>query len=540
MLRAKRSAAASLLAILAGCSDESASAVDATLAPPDGPCVGCDVTRDRPPADDADVARIDASSAPDVAAPSDTSIAAPDIPASDIPAPDVTARDVTAPDVTAPDVTARDVAPPMDTGAGPDAGVRPWSPPVEVGAVTFPYRAYRCAHAVRAVMPDATAARFHAEQFGDAPRPRNLHLTFAGDPATSVVIQWSTDEATLSSEVRFGDRPGVLDRVARGYSFTYAGASGRRQHEVHLCGLDPGRTWHYDVGGGAPGARSPAYHFVTAPDGPSEVTVLVSGDTRSNVAAWNAVTRRALTEGADLLIFTGDAVEWGGDQGQWDALFDASPDLWATTPAVWVHGNHEGLAEPYFAQLALADHGGARGFEQWYALTYGPLRIVALNDTVALEEDVTVAQVEFLRAAVAAVDRTRVPYVLTAHHQPFYTTSLTHPPASFLRGAWAPVFDALRVNVDLAGHVHSYESSVPLRGATADLDGVRVPASMGTRYLTFGGGGADLYDFGDPAPWLVTRESVHGYGVITASATRLQWVARREDGSPVETIDLLR
>jgi Purple acid Phosphatase, N-terminal domain/Calcineurin-like phosphoesterase/Iron/zinc purple acid phosphatase-like protein C len=456
--------------------------------------------------------------------------------------PDATVADVTASDVTAPDVAARDamassdVAPRPDVAA-PDAAL-PWSPPIETGDVVFPYRAYRCGHVVRAVAPDITVARFHASVVGASPRPRNLHLTFAGDPSASVVIQWSTDADTLATEVRFGDRMGALDRVARGFSFTYAGGEGRRQHEVHLCGLDAGRTYVYDVGG--EGARSAAYRFVTAPSGPSEVTALVTGDTRTNVAAWNAVTRRALTEGADLLIFTGDAVEWGGDQAQWDALFDASPEFWATTPAVWTHGNHEGLALPYFAQLALPDHGGARGVEQWYALTYGPLRIVALNDTVERDDDVTVAQAAFLREAVAGVSRARAPYLVTTHHQPFYTTSLTHPSATWLRAAWAPVFDALHVHVDLAGHVHSYESSLPLRGGTVDRDGVAVTASMGTRYLTFGGGGADLYDFGDRAPWLVARESVHGYGVLTASSTRLQWAARRDDGSLIETLDLLR
>ena len=424
------------------------------------------------------------------------------------------------------------------TAAAPDAGAPIWSPPIERGAVSFPYRAYRCEYAVRAASLTTESADFHEERYGASPRPRNLHLTFAGDPSRSVVIQWSTDADTLASEVRFGD--GALDRVARGFSFTYAGAEGRRQHEVHLCGLEPGRTYRYDVGGSAPGARSVTYHFVTAPSGPSEVTAVVTGDTRTNVASWNIVANRAMTEGADLMIFTGDAVEWGADQAQWDAFFEASPELWATLPTVWAHGNHEGLAVPYFAQLALPDHGGARGVEQWFALTYGPLRLVVLNDTTDLEADVTVAQSEFLRGAVRAVDRARAPHVVTVHHQPFYTTSLTHPPNSFLRGAWAPVFDALHVAVDLAGHVHSYESSAPLRGGNEDVDGLRVAASAGTRYLTFGGGGAELYDFSAPAPWLVTRESAHGYGVLRASATRLQWVARRDDGSTIEAIDLLR
>ena len=458
---------------------------------------------------------------------------------------DAPALDVSPRDAPALDAGVRD-APALDAGirdapidAPIDAG-RPWTPPVETGAVTFPYRAYQCAYDVRRVSPGVAAAQFHADLAGTAPRPRNLHLTFAGDPATSVVIQWSTDAATLASEVRFGERAASLDRTAHGFSFTYAGATGRRQHEVHLCGLAPGHTYSYDVGGSAAGGRSIAWRFVTAPASPAEVRAIVAGDSRTNPSQWAAVARRAITEGADFLLLTGDAVADGASQAQWDALFDASPEIFATHPAVWTHGNHEGLAEPYFAQLALPDHGGPRGVEQWYALTYGPLRIVALNDIVSAATDVSIAQVDFLRTNLSTLDRSRTPHVITLHHQPMYTTSAAHGSATTIRGAWGPLFDMFHVNVDLAGHVHSYESTRPLRGGTSASTGTVVAPAQGTRFLNFGGGGAPLYSFGTTASWIQLRESTRGYAVLTASATALTWTAHREDGSTLETIDLLR
>jgi hypothetical protein len=421
----------------------------------------------------------------------------------------------------------------------PRGGPPDWQPSIESGAVWFPYRPYRCPYQVRRVSPAVTRAQFHDDRAGAAPRPRNLHLTFAGDPSTSVVVQWSTDSDTLSTEVRFGERESALDHTAKGFSFWYPGAPWRRQHEVHICGLEPGHTYHYDVGGRGPGARSARYHFVTAPSGPAEVTAIVAGDSRTNLTVWSNVARRAMTEGADLLILSGDAVARGTHQSEWDELFEASPELWATLPTVWTHGNHEGLAEPYFAQLALPDHGGPRGVEQWYALTYGPLRIVALNDTVATTSDITVAQAAFLRESLGRIDRARTPYVVTVHHQPMYTTSSAHSSNVEIRGAWAPLFDLLHVNLDIAGHVHSYESTRPLRGGDGDSVGQVVGPEAGTRYLTYGGGGAPLYEFGRRAPWIITRSSTHGYGVLTASPTRLTWTARRTDGSVLETLDLL-
>ena len=431
----------------------------------------------------------------------------------------------------------------VDAGAAdvPTADAGPaWMPPVETGAVTFPYRAYQCGYVVRRVSPGVSSAQFHAATSGAAPRPRNLHLTFAGDPSTSVVLSWSTDDATLATEVRFGDGPTALSRTAHGFSFTYAGATGRRQHEVHLCGLLPGHTYAYDVGGAAAGGRSAVWHFVTAPSGPSEVRAIVAGDSRTNPAQWAAVARRALGEGADFMLLTGDAVADGTSPPRWDALFDASPEIFATLPTLWTHGNHEGLAEPYFAQLALPDNGGARGVEQWYALTYGPLRVVALNDIVAAATDISIAQVDFLRASLTGIDRARTPYAFAMHHQPMYTTSSAHASDTTTRGAWAPLFDQFHVNVDLAGHVHSYESTHPLRGGMAASTGSVVTADRGTRFFNFGGGGAPLYTFNATQPWIQLRESTRGYAVLTASATTLSWTAHRDDGTTLETVDLLR
>lgn len=409
------------------------------------------------------------------------------------------------------------------------------SPETSDAAVTvgFPFRPEGCGYVIRRVSPGVTTADGHQSVAGAEPRPRNLHLTFEGEAESSVVVQWSTDADTLASEVRFGTHAERLDRVARGFSFTYAGAPGRREHEVHLCGLSAGSTYYYDAGGEA--ARSGVFRFSTAPAGATAVRALVAGDTRTHPEEWTHIAAHALAEGADLMVFTGDAVSSGANQSEWDALFEASPELFATLPTVWTHGNHEGLAEPYLAQFALPDHGGERGVEEWYALRYGPLELIALNDSVALESDLSVAQVDFLHAALGALDRRRVPFAVAMHHMPMFTTSSFHPPNTRAREAWAPLFDRYGVNVDLSGHVHSYESTLPLRAS-----GEVATSATGTRYFNFGGGGASLYGFVEAAPWILTRESTRGYGVLTATATTLVWTAHRDDGSVIETVDLRR
>jgi predicted phosphodiesterase len=433
-----------------------------------------------------------------------------------------------------------------DTGAvATDAGsddakvvVDAWNPPVETGAVAFPYTAYRCTYPIRQVAPSKPAAAFHdATKVGAAPAVKNLHLSFAGDASSSIVVQWGTDDQTMGTEVRFGDSPTTLDKVAHGFSFAY-GVAGRREHELHLCGLVPGHTYYYDAGAGT--ARSAVHSFVTAPADASEIKVLVMGDTRTDPTVVTAIAQHALTEGPDVMIQSGDAVESGTSQAQWDALFGAAPNLFAEVPCYWVHGNHEGLSEVYFALHALPDNGTANGIEEWFAATYGPMRLVVLNDTLANNADLNGAEKTFLTSALTGLDRNRTPFAITSHHQPMYTTSSSHPSNTAVRGAWAPVFDQHHVNIDIAGHVHSYESTKPLSGGTAASTGATTTDALGTRYITFGGGGAPLYKFLASQPYLQKRESTHGYAIVTIGATSLKWVSRRQDGTEIETITLAK
>lgn len=407
----------------------------------------------------------------------------------------------------------------------------PSSPPAPTPVPWSPWVLSRCATPVhRGGRPDGD---LHADRSGTSPTVRNLHLTYLGDPSTSVVVQWSTDAATLASEVRYGQADGAMDKVAHGVSYITPGVWNRRQHEVALCDLQPDRRYLYVAGGSA--GRSPRYGFVTAPAEPSDVRVMVAGDARSNPDRWGVLADLARAHQPDVLLFSGDAVADGASQAKWDAFFEASPEFFATVPTMWADGNHEGASELYGAQFALPDDGALGGHSHWYALTYGPMRVVVLNDTTVDVGDIVGAEAEFLRGTLANVDRARTPFVVTMHHQPMFTTSSSHRPFAPTLNTWLPIMDAAGVDVDISGHVHSYESSVPMRGGRPSEDG------HGTRFFAFGGAGASLYGFhGHPPAWLQHRESVHGFAMMSVGRTHLRWEAFRGDGSLIETVDIDR
>ena len=418
-------------------------------------------------------------------------------------------------------------APPRDVPAAPvreASVVRPAAPDVPApGGVPR-----TCDHPIPGPMPLRSVLREHAAALGASPAPRHLRLTFVGDPTHTVTVQWATDDATLATEVRYRAEGEAVDRVARGYSFSYPGASGRRQHRVHLCDLPPGRRHTYDAG--AEGARSNRHAFVTAPDGPEPVRLLVAGDSRAHPEVWRVVAARALRERPDAMVFTGDAVDDGSFQSLWDAFFDASPELLATVPAWWVDGNHEGINAVTDAQFAYPPNGDAAHHGRWWAATYGPLRLIGLNDVTlppwgVIRRD----EAQFLARSLAAVDRARTPWVATAHHAPMHTTSGGHAPDLDTRRVWGELLDRHHVDLDLSGHTHNYQSSRPMLH-----DETLSP--HGTRYLVFGGAGAQVYQFRGTAPWVEHQEVTHGFAVLSLDAHRWRWEAYRADGSRIETL----
>jgi 3',5'-cyclic AMP phosphodiesterase CpdA len=389
--------------------------------------------------------------------------------------------------------------------------------------------AARCGHPVPGVLPARAVVTEHRAASGGASGVRALHLTFMGDASRSITVQWNTPVSVLFTALRYRADGDATEHIARGYSFVHAGSDERRQHRVHLCGLEAGRRYRYEV----PGA--PAASFVTAPDEPSQVRILVAGDSRSNPHTWRVIAERAMRERPDVMVFTGDAVDDGSRQMFWDAFFDASPTLLANVPAYWIDGNHEGINAVYDGNFAFTTNGDAEHHGRWWASTYGPMRLIGLNDvSLPPKRVVQRGEAQFLERELAAVNRARTPWVVTAHHAPMHTTSGGSLIDLGTRRVWGPLYDRYHVNLDLAGHTHNYLSS---RAMLHDL--TLADDTHGTRYFVFGGAGADLYQFRTTAPWVQHQEVTHGFAILTLDARRGRWQAWRADGSPIETIELV-
>lgn len=374
-------------------------------------------------------------------------------------------------------------------------------------------------------------ATAHQATLGSSPTPVAVRLGWPSrDAGRSVSMLWATDVDTLASAVEIRPAEGGETRRFQGYSFLYGsgvvGEGPYRAHEVRLCGaLEPGTTYTYRVG--EEGAWSPEYSFTTAPEAGQglPLRVAISGDSRGDYETWATVVAAMESHAPDLYLFSGDMVELGANQSEWDAWLAASGDLLARKPFFSSHGNHEFLAQHYFAQF------GFPGNEEWYAVEWGDLLLLSLNDTVRSAEQLSTTQRQFLESELGATTR---PWRLAIHHQPAYSTCTAHDSNLEVREAWSSAFETGRVQAVIAGHNHIYERSVPIR------DGAEVQDGQGTVYLVSGGAGAPLYTNTEDGWWNATAATIEHYIIADIDAEGADFVVRDLSGNVLDSFRISR
>jgi len=374
---------------------------------------------------------------------------------------------------------------------------------------------------------DAPAATPHEETFGAAPEPYHVRIGMpSSDPSTSVSFLWRTDTDTLATQVAYGV-DGALDQVVDGASFTWGGAdqTGHRMHEVKLCErLEPDTEYSYRVGGGDTWSETYTFRTPPAPGSFDTYRVAIAGDSRGAYETWGDLLAQAEAHDPDIFLFSGDMVDLGVNQSEWDAWFDAAGDLWTRKLIVPAHGNHEFLATNYFAQFSLPNN------EEWFSLQWGDLLLVSLNDTVRDADFTGVDQVAFMNEVFGESDAR---WRWAMHHRAIYSTCTTHGSNEGLRAEWEPVFDRHGLQFVTAGHNHIYERSVPIRG------GQEVAPADGTTYVVSGGAGAPLYTRHDDLWFGNVVEPIEHYVIVDVSPAGAEAVVYDLSGNVIDAFTLV-
>lgn len=385
------------------------------------------------------------------------------------------------------------------------------------------------------VEPDGHANTFGDTEYIDAtnerlpvgPDPKHVHLGFPGqDTSRSVAMLWTTDTGTLASQLQYGVgadlAEGDLTETVDGVSFTFGGSDddSYRQHEVKLCGMvEPGETYSYRVGG--EGHWSDIYTFTVpmAPGSFDTFTAVISGDSRGSYEEWGELVAKMAAESPDIYLFSGDMVETGTNQREWYSWWEASEDVFAESFFVPAIGNHEFVSSNYFAQFSMPNN------EQYYALEYGNMMVVALIDVLVDQSVIDFDQVSYMDNTFGKSD---ADWKVAMHHIPTYSVCSRHGSSELLRGSWEATFEGTGVDLVLNGHNHIYERSVPIK------EGKAVELGEGTQYLVSGGGGAPLYEQVDQDWFNVESNPIVHYIVAEFDSTGVSMTVKDLQGNTID------
>jgi len=419
--------------------------------------------------------------------------------------------------------------------------------------------------------------------WGGAAEPRYIHLSWTvNDVYHTITVLWWT-EANVSgvvvydtvhrddiSEYRFS----VEARTYRVYSERYGKAFPGYWHEATLTGLEPGTTYYFRVGG--PGGWSREYKFRTlSPD--QTLRMAVTGDSRRPWGAgfelkrrpeatsnypWSRIwlSKAIAQEEPDVVLFTGDMVDSGNVWEEWADWFSHVTDNCVTpdgrmVPVVAVIGNHEMGSYPAkeatyeWFQGVFANPGN----ELWFSLDLPHTHLTVLATTggaVRLSWDAAVseaeAQVEFLERDLGSANAT---WKIVALHVPWYTCyrSGTGYPSEVYMRYWARIIEGHGVDFVVAGHVHNYMRTWPLRTVRVEEVGLGRKVGYkhvyelvkdsreGTTYIIAGTAGApiDLYERGgacDVRDFMAEARARHLYLLMEVNATHVHLVAKDAAG----------
>ncbi len=359
-----------------------------------------------------------------------------------------------------------------------------------------------------------------------------IHLSWTGDPTTTITIVWHTPSAINSAQVEYGPSTDY-GYVALGTTFASSGSG--YLHQVNLEGLQTSTTYHYAVSADD-GSWSRDYLFTTAPAGTGDFSFIATGDmgrTNSSIIMSNTMTGNvpAFTVGA------GDYWYSGGAEARTDEWFNISQPLFSEATFMPSRGNHEVDKAPndYFTRFALPQP------ETYYSFQYGGAHFLIIDTN----QDFSTGspQRSFIESDLqTAASDPSVKWTFAVFHHPPFASSSTFQNLT-VRQELSPLFDRWGVDMVVTGHAHFYERTFPVRsdGTPLSTDSLLYVSPGAPIYVITGGGGADPRSTcsANKQVWSVTCQTVYEFLKIHVTSSYVQVATIGIDGKTLDGFTLM-
>ena len=415
----------------------------------------------------------------------------------------------------------------------------------------------------------ATQARMVPPWQDASPWPDRVVVTFAGDPATTLAINWRTDSTVAaaaaeivkaSPDARFDlaakRSPARTERLdlttVKGAAALFdiadnAGLEPVHYHSILFEGLEPDTLYAYRVG--APdGMWSEWFQVRTAPkSGP--VTFLYLGDAQNGILShWARTIRAAYAKApnAGFIIHAGDLVDKASRDLEWAQWFKAVGFIHGMIPAVPVAGNHEYMTlpgdptrtkrllsvmwRPQFLLPEVADLPETLR-ETVYKVAYSADLDVFVLDT---QGGSLAEQAAWLDRELAA---SKARWRVATFHHPIFSSGRDRDNAD-RRAALLPVLRKYDVDLVLQGHDHTYargdlpqqpsRTAGPGKGG-AGVGTVFVNSVSGAKQYQWSEGGWSRYA-GEGVRLRRAAENTQFFQTVTIDGDALRYEAWTADG----------
>ena len=292
------------------------------------------------------------------------------------------------------------------------------------------------------------------------------------------------------------------------------------QHTVRLTGLQPGAKYAYRVGNAARGWWSD-WAELEAPDGGNEVTFFHMSDPQSQnekqyAGAWANVVDKAfeLYPDAKFIVNSGDLVDYGMNNHQWQWMFDTASERLMSTYMMPATGNHEEKDEYSTVSNFVLPNVPAQDTSTgvYYSFDYNNVHIAVLNTNDLTDGDaLSDAQVKWLKKDMNA---STARWKVVMMHKALYSNGSHYDDDDVvaMRKQLGELMPDLHIDLVLQGHDHVYLRTYTLDGNSKVRDEITYlrygeddtayktfVTPKGTLYAIDGCAGVKLYKTKDPA-----------------------------------------
>lgn len=242
-------------------------------------------------------------------------------------------------------------------------------------------------------------------------------------------------------------------------------------------------------------------------------TIVVYGDTRNGHDVHRQVIERIAAVNPKLVFHSGDMVEDGTKQEQWNVFNEiVAPIRNVLYPAL---GNHELNAQEFYNNFSLP------GNERWYSVQSNYIYFIVLDSTAGFSTDSE--QTKWLKDELSEAKQTDKFIALVFHYAPFSSSEHSQDENVVkMQTELVPILEAADVDISFNGHDHIYERSYK--------DGVY--------YLTVGSSGAPLYAKESTNRYSQIFVADYSFAVITATKDDMAVNIYNPSGKELDSLDI--